>query len=382
MKFFFALFLLLPGTLWAYANYIGHGYQSCMNCHFNPMGGGQLNDYGRAVSATLISSRALYPKTWSEEKIAYTSGFLFRKPKQEFLRTQANYRGFTLVENPGSSNNEEKRWITMQLDVRAALKFGENDKFIAVADFGKDPKFEQQIPGLGQDRYRSRNHYLGYRFNKNSGLYAGLMDKVYGLRIVEHIAFSRMTPQVNMYDQTHGVMGHYLSESWEGGLHAFVGNLTTDSELRPKGFSGQFEKTVGGIHRVGASFLHQKNSFQTLTSYAAHGRFNIKEGSSVMAELGHTKKDTNNNLEESTARYGLLQTSVRPFRGVYFLTNVDYLKNDIHQSDYTVRWGPALQYFPIQRIELRADIYDTRNFSNSSASKDSWMYVLQTHIWL
>jgi hypothetical protein len=381
MRIFLLLMILLPANVWAYANFIGHGYQSCMNCHFQPLGGGQLNDYGRAVSATLISSRALYPKTWSEEKIADTSGFLFRKPKQNWLRLQANYRGFSLVQNPGSSKNSQKRWIPMQMDFRAAVKFGENDKFIAVADIGKDPKTAQEIPGMGRDRYRSRNHYLGYRLNKKFGLYAGLMDKAYGLRIIEHIAFSRTVPQVDQDDQTHGVMAHYLDESWEGAIHGFVGNLTTASDLRAKGASAFFEKTVAGAHRIGGSFLTQKNNYMSLMSYAVHGRFNIKEGSAVLAEIGQTKKNTDNNLDEATSRYGLLQTSVRPIRGVYFLTNIDYLKADIRQSDYTVRWGPALQYFPVQRIELRADIYDTRNFS-SSASKDSWMYLLQTHIWL
>jgi hypothetical protein len=377
-----ALLFLLPADVWAYANFIGHGYQSCMNCHFNPLGGGQLNDYGRAVSATLISSRMFYPKTWSEEKIADTSGFLFRNPKQDWLRLQANYRGFSLVTNPGSAKNENKQWITMQRDFRVALKFGENDKLVVVADIGKDPPPQQSIPGIGDDRTRSRNHYIGYRFTKKIGVYAGLMEKAYGLRVVEHNLFSRTVPQLDTYDQTHGVMGHYLDESWEGALHAYVGNLTTDADLRQKGASAFFEKTVGGQHRLGASFLTQKNNYTGLTSAAIHGRLNIKDGSAVLAELGQTKKTTDNNLDEGTSRYGLLQTVVRPWRGLYFLANIDYLKQDIDQSGSTARYGPALQWFPIQRIELRADIYDTRTFSPSTASRDSWSYLLQTHIWL
>lgn len=379
---FFLLLCLLPGLSWAYPNYIGHGYQSCMNCHFNPFGGGQLNDYGRVVSATLISSRAFYPKTWDEEKIAYTSGFLFRKPKQNWLRTQVNYRGFSIVENPGSTNNEERRWITMQMDVRAALKFGENDRFVFVADYGHTPKPEQQISGLTQDRWRSRNHYVGYRLSKTTGIYAGLMDKVYGIRVVEHIAYSRTTPQLTMNDQSHGVQLHYLNENWEWGLNGFIGNLTQDADLRMKGGSGMVEKTIGNLHRVGASFLTQKNDYSRLTSYAVHGRFNVKDGSAVLAEIGQTDKATNNGVDQKTSRYGLLQTSVRPWRGLYLLANVDYLKSDISKDDYTVRWGPALQWFPIQRIELRADIYDTRSFSSTTSNKDSWMYLLQTHIWL
>jgi hypothetical protein len=137
MKLLLIVFLFLFSTFAsAYTQFIGHSYTSCLNCHFNPSGGGPLNDYGRVVSATLISSGALYPKSWNEEKIAYTSGFLFRKPKQDWLRTQINYRGFQVVQNPGSSKNEQKRWINMQADARVILKFGENDKFIAVGQYG------------------------------------------------------------------------------------------------------------------------------------------------------------------------------------------------------------------------------------------------------
>ncbi len=81
-------------------------------------------------------------------------------------------------------------------------------------------------------------------------------------------------------------------------------------------------------------------------------------------------------------RYGLLQTYLRPFRGLYFLSNIEYFKRDVKESDYTVRWGPGIQYFPIQRLELRLDAYNTRNFAPTSSTKDSWMYLLQTHIWL
>ena len=69
-----------------------------------------MNDYGRAVSATLISARWLYPKTWTEEDLAEKSGFLFRKPKQDWSRTQVNYRRFRLTRNPGGKNQTEL-WI-------------------------------------------------------------------------------------------------------------------------------------------------------------------------------------------------------------------------------------------------------------------------------
>lgn len=372
--------LLFSSLASAYTQFIGHSYTSCLNCHFNPSGGGPLNDYGRVVSATLISSGALYPKSWNEEKVAYTSGFLFRKPKQDWLRTQINYRGFQLVQNPGSSKNEQKRWINMQADARAILKFGENDKFIMVGQYGYAP-LPQNFEG-NQPEWRSREHYIGYRPNPKFGIYAGLMDKVFGIKVIEHIAFSRQAPEVTQNDQTHGVMAHYLGEKWEMFAHGFVGNLSQDQDLRMKGGSIMVERQAFDIHRIGASVMKSSNSYQDLLSYSAHTRLNLKEGSSMLAELGQVNRKTENGSDDRTMRYGLLQTYLRPVRGVYFLANIEYFKRDIKLDDYTTRWGPGIQYFPIQRLELRFDAYNTRSFAEKSSTKDSWMYLLQTHIWL
>ncbi len=382
MKNLFILISLLFSSLaFAYPQFIGHSYTSCLNCHYNPFGGGQLTDYGRAVSATAISGRALYPESWSEEKLAYMSGFLFSKPKQKWFRPQVNYRGFQLRRNPGSKDNEVKTWIEMQADVRVTLKFGEDDKLIFSADYGKAPTPSQ--PNIAEeDKYRSRNHYIGYRLNKKVGVYAGLMDKVYGIRIIEHVAYSRTTPQVTQNDQTHGIVGHYLDDKWEGGIHLFMGNLSQEGNLRMKGLSGTVERTIEGGHRVGGSALTSSNEFLKLTSYAAHGRFNFKEGSAILAELGQTHRSTQNGTDDITSRYGLLQTYLRPTRGLYFLANIEYFKKDLSQEGYTTRFGPGIQYFPAQRLELRADLYNTRNINPETSTKDSWILLSQLHIWL
>ncbi|WPU66120.1 hypothetical protein [Peredibacter starrii] len=384
MKFIVLLLasLFINFTAEAYPNFIGHNYTSCLNCHYNPFGGGPLTDYGRAVSATTISSRALYPKSWDEEKIAYTSGFLFRKPKQNWLRTQINYRGFQLVRNPGSKESETKEWINMQADARVILKFGENDKFVMVGNIGYAPEPQSTVPGKEQGEWRSREYYMGYRITPRLGAYVGLMDKIYGLRVIEHIAYSRALPQVAQNDQTHGATLHYVSEGWEGGAQFFLGNLSQDKDIQMKGYSATFEKTVFDIHRLGASFITSKNDYNELTSVAGHARFNLKEGSALLLELGQTTQKVTLSEEETVARYGLLQAYLRPVRGVYFLTNVEYIKRDIEEKSYAVRWGPALQTFPIQRVELRLDIYNTRNFSPEASTKDSWMYLFQTHLWL
>ncbi len=379
---FFCLFFILPVKVFAYTNFIGHGYTSCLNCHYNPFGGGPINDYGRAVDATAISSAALYPRGVTDERSAYLSGFLFRKPKQNWLRTQINYRGFQLVRNPGSSESEVKEWINMQFDGRLILKFGEHDKFIAVANYGYAPLPHPAPPGKTQPEWRSREHYLGYRFTPKFGVYAGMMDQVFGIRVIEHIAYSRTIPQVAQNDQVHGVLLHYLGETYEMGAQVFAGNLGQDEDLRMKGANVMLEKTIFNTHRLGASVKKAENDYLELLAYSTHARLNLKEGSALLTEIGQVNRKTENGSDDRTSRYGLLQTFLRPFRGFYFLTNIEYLKRNVDLDEYSVRWGPGLQYFPIQKIELRFDLYNTRNFSPDSSTPDSWMYLFQTHVWL
>ncbi len=376
------LFIAVPAR--SYVNYIGHGYTSCLNCHYNPTGGGPLNDYGRVVSATLISSGKFYPVDWSEEKIADSSGFLGRKPKQDWFRSQINYRGFQLVRDPGSRANEVKQWINMQFDARAIIKFGENDKFISVINYGYAPLPRgPQIPGVrNQTEWRSREHYIGYRFTPKFGVYAGLMDRVFGLKTIEHIAYSRALTQQAQNDQTHGIMAHYIADKWELFGQGFIGNLSQDEKLRMKGGSAMVERTIFDIHRIGVSLKESENSYLKLLAYSSHLKFNLKEGSALLAEVGQVQTTAKSGANDGKSRYGLLQTYLRPVRGLYVFSNIEYKEDLVLKDGYTVRFGPGVQYFPMQRFEFRFDIYNTRNFGPKASTFDTWMYLLQTHIWL
>ena len=384
-KIFPVLFILVASfyskDAKSYPNYIGHGYTSCINCHYNPFGGGPLTDYARAVAATTISSRNFYPESMTDERLANSSGFLFNKPKNTWLRAQMNYRGFQLVRNPNSSTLEKTSWINMQADARLILKFGENDRFIAVGNVGYAPP-DRAAPKDKQDTWRSREYYMGYKITPKIGVYAGLMDKIYGIKIVEHIAYSRVYPQVTQNDQTHGVTGHFIGESWEAGLQMFGGNLMQDPAIRMKGFAATGEKTIFGLHRFGGSFINSENEFLKVQAMAVHARMNLKEGSALLFELGRTTQSILQSNKAKSSNYALFQTYLRPARGWYVLNNIEYIKNNVEEEPYTVRWGPGVQYFPFQRLELRFDLYNTRNFSTEASTKDNWMYLFQTHVWL
>lgn len=373
-------FLFISAQVLAYPNYIGYGYTSCLTCHYNPFGNGPLNDYGRALGATLISDRLMYSKTTSEEEIANRSGFLYMPPKIKWLRPSLNYRGLWL-KNSYSSDAAQTEIIHMQASANVVLKFLENDKLIIVLEGGyaPDPRSDQTE---GESNYRSREHYIGYKINQKWGIYAGLMDKVFGIRLIDHIAFSRAITNLTMNDQVHGFLLHGNMESFEFGVQAFVGNLAQTDTLRQTGMTSQFEYTVNQRTRVGASAQYSQSEFEKRYLAAFHGRVGFGKGSSVQAELGQvTEGPADGGQDNSTARYMTMQNHLLLKRGLFSLATFEFLQSDVDSDDKVIRLGPGIQYFPLSGFELRADIYNSRVFSETNVSEDNWDLTAQLHLW-
>ena len=272
----------------------------------------------------------------------------------------------------------------MQAELNLLAKFGQNDKFISSFTFGYAPltRSTKNTPVADNTKkYRTREHYIGYRPRSEWGFYAGLMDKTYGIRLVEHTAYSRTVPQLTMNDQAHGITVHYNKPKFESGINVFVGNLAQDATLRMKGVAGTFEYTLFEKNRIGLSALNQTNNFLKLTSLAAHIRSGLDNGNSIIFEAGRVTKSTKLIESEFTEYYANFQNHIRTTRGLYLLNSVEYYKNAIDKS-YRVRFGPSVQYFPVSKVELRVDLYNTRNFSEVVSVKDRWDLMAQIHLWL
>ena len=131
---FIALFFI-PVTCFAYPQFASFGYRSCLVCHYNPMGNGPLNDYGRAVSASAISSRELYSKTTKDSEIAEKSSFFFGAfNKNTWLVPSIDYRGIQ-IESAVNKDDGTSRFINMQGSISLALQ-NKDRSLIAVADVG------------------------------------------------------------------------------------------------------------------------------------------------------------------------------------------------------------------------------------------------------
>lgn len=367
------------GKAHAYPHFVGYGYTSCVTCHYNPFGNGPLNDYGRALSATAVSSRVFIPDYVSEEKIANRSGFLFRQPKSDMLRPSFDYRGLLMKRGLGEEG-EDTEWINMMADANLVLRFDKTNNFFVSGTVGYVPK-PRALEDSNEEieSYRWRELYVGYRPRQNIGVYLGLMDKVYGIRIAEHSNFSRSVTNLNQNDQAHSLQVHYAHPQFELGLNYFLGNMSQDADLRQKGFSLKADYVVSHKSTTGVSILKSKNSYLDMYMHAFHYKGSVGKDSSFLAEYGQVVKKSIQSQEEETTVYGLAQTYLKGTRGLFVINSVEYLKEE--NGDYRLRFGPGLQLFPIQRLELRFELYNSRNFSESGSTKDTWDFLGQTHLW-
>ncbi|MBH47928.1 MAG: hypothetical protein CME71_07120 [Halobacteriovorax sp.] len=372
--------LSLSSKVFSYPQFIGHGYSSCITCHYNPYGNGPLTDYGRALAATMATDRAFIPESVSDEELGERSGFFFKKPTSTWFRPNFDYRGLWYKRDIDSETSEAEI-IHMDANITLVGKFLENDKLITVFTFGYAPEPRGRTGLEDEPTYRTREHYIGYRFTPKFGVYAGLMDKVFGIRIPDHIAFSRSTNGLAMNDQSHGLLVHTGGEKWELGVNAFIGNLAQDAELRQVGASAKFEYDVASKIRVGASVLSSKSDFLERYINAFHMKMGVGKGSALMVELGESTKTQISGATETKSRYALTQGYFQTSRGAFGIMTMEYFKQNLERESYVMRFGPGFQYFPVPRVELRADIYNTRIFSDSLVSDDTWDLTGQLHLW-
>jgi hypothetical protein len=364
---------------WAYPEFISYGYASCLTCHYNSQGNGALNDYGRALFAAEISSRALYDDSITDEQLGESSGFLGKKPLPWWFRPGIKYRGLWFQNNPGSVSSVNK-YITMQASFNAAFLLDQNQKSILVAEYSYVPTPQgQQNSSSKPPNWASREHYLRYQLNDEMFLFAGLMDKVYGIRTVDHTAYSRAKTGNAQNDQTHGFVFQYNKAPYEYTGHIFVGNLAQEASTRQKGFSAMVEKDMSQFFRVGSSVMVSQSDFVSWTRLAGHSKLGFGKRNSLLSEVGLIQNKPKSSAAE-TGGYALLQNLASMTRGYNFLSQVEYYNQTLStKSPDLYKWSLGFLAFPAPKYEVRATMVNGRTIDDSGTSDDQWSLQWQIH---
>lgn len=383
----FIMMLTFAMSAHAYPDFIGYGYSSCLTCHVNGQGSGPLNDYGRALWSAEIASRSIYSASTSDEDIAAQSGFLGSKELPWWIRPHMKYRGIHVIRNL-KSNQEVSKYYQMQNDFGATFQADPVGKYVAVLTYGNVPAPENYgSGGSAFNRIVAREYYLRVQLAKTYWLYAGLMERVFGLRNIDHTSFQRTYQGFGVRNnsadgvaQSQGVVLHKIESNWELAGNYFIGNPRDDKAYKQKGFSGTGEYEVGENRRLGASYMSAKSDLLDKTLMALHYRHGISKGSSFMFEYGMIQ-DSPATGNKTSGSYNLLESLILITRGYHFKATVERHNKEFKPSEPEKwKWSLGVLAFPMPRVEFRAELINGRQISNQRATDDMWAAQGQIHV--
>ncbi|MBA3820691.1 MAG: hypothetical protein H0X17_17505 [Deltaproteobacteria bacterium] len=215
------------------------GTARCSACHFAPVGGGLINDYGRDEAATTISDAG-------DGRFAHG---LVELPAWIALGADVRVASFAKRVRGGS----EATVFPMQADVYARLAWG---GLTVNATGGVLGAIREPAPFA--ERLGSREHYVMYQPESRAWyVRAGRFFPTLGLRLPDHTAYVRRYTGLHSLEESYGVSAGRATDRWE--LH---GTLLTPLEVHP----------VAGHHDWGGA-LHAEHINEAETQLlAVHGK--------------------------------------------------------------------------------------------------------------
>jgi hypothetical protein len=201
---------------------LSSGTTRCGQCHYAPAGTGLISNWGRDESADTISRGG---------DGSFLHG-LWAPPS--WLALGGDLRLVSLYSNTGGPEAPELVSFPMQADlyVRFVLPEGFSVNIIA-GDRGIVRPDDPSLAGRASfssfaDRLMSREHYLMWRPSA-TGAYvrAGRFFAPYGLRLVEHIFYSRRFTGNALYEEPYALSGGYVADDWELHVTGFVPEPTS-----------------------------------------------------------------------------------------------------------------------------------------------------------
>ena len=261
-----AIFAISPEAR-AFPEFVRHDYVNCISCHTSPNGGGLLNQYGRGISGSAMS-------TWGGEEESKPLMGLIQQP--DWLDATALVRAVQTFQSNSKVSSGNFWW--MEGSIEAAARFGKEDRFTADLSIGANPNAMNGILAEDELPIQSSRHYLMYRPTDTSTIRAGKFLADYGIYFPEHTISTRQGIGFDAGSETYNLEYGYQGEKVSGSLTLDLG--------RPDDSSLKMEK---GVAATGALHLLEHHKLGWSAYYGAqNGTSRLLSG--PYAILGFTKR--------------------------------------------------------------------------------------------
>jgi hypothetical protein len=362
---------------------IGEGEPACASCHADPSGAGLLTGYGRATSATVLST---------VDATAHRKAVFGALPEPEWLLYSLAYRG-ALLASDGEGAPASARAITMQADLRAQVTF--LDRVRINGSLGFVPS-GGQLAALRPDaplQFVSREHWLGVDLGARRDvlLRAGRIPLPYGVRGAEHPMWVRTATRTDTaFQQQHGVSLSRSSARYRTEWMGILGNYQTGPDLyRERGYSGYYEQLVRRDVALGVSSLLTRAHGElyasrrrpvTRQAHGLFGRLVVAKPVVLLAQADMLARRAEGR-ERELGVVALLQAQVRLVRGLHLLPALEAQQLRFGEGGASLGAWLSMLLFPYAHIETRLDLV-ARSVDTPAGRIESVTGLMSLHVYL
>jgi hypothetical protein len=352
----------------AFPEMIRHGYVNCTACHLSPSGGGLLTNYGRILSAELLSRWS----TKGEENLGH--GLIDQTKINESLLIGGDIRKVQAHSEDVTQRTD--RFIDMQATVETAYNTESFAFDLAVGSYDMYGK---------NWRPAGPSYYAMWRFQETWSLRAGRFDPAYGLRLAEHIGTTRDPLGFGIQSQREALELQNSGETWNFNITASQGknigqNPISDTE---RAVSVQIQRSFDDKFKVGANVWSGSNSASD--SRLVNGIFAILGFTKELYLLTDYEYQTlKANSVETRSTYIWHKFGMEVSPGAHVYAVLDRRQDDLSNSDkYILRYGPGVSFYPRPHFEISGTWMRTKNSENPNLTGSEGDYAwLLLHYYL
>jgi hypothetical protein len=345
------LSLLAPAPAAAYPQWqFSSGATRCNQCHFSPGGGGLITGYGRDAVGEELST------------VEGSGAFLHGKVElPSALAIGGDVRAAFLAKDVQEPDGATRAVFPMQADLMVRLAVHDSVSIHASGGLrGRTRTSQDIVPDsnfqpIDASRFISREHYVMWR-QGGQGAYvrAGRFYAPFGLRLAEHVVYTRRDLGFNMLEESYNLSGGYLTDAWEGHLTLFTPDFVREIGSEEGGVAAYAERRI--LNDRGALGLQAKYAVgRGLDRWIGGlvGKYYIERLMTLLlaeANLVHLQPDLVGSSNQFVGTGGF---AVLPVRGLIIT-----LLGERNQVDLKVRgsvWNAAtgiVSWFPYPHVEL------------------------------
>lgn len=358
-------FWVSPRAAWAYPELVRHNYPNCTSCHVSPNGGGLLTQYGRKLSAAILSTWG----TGNEKEPEFAYGLV---PLPSWLDAQGMYRGVYAYQD--TPFIQQGKYIYMQGDLEAAAHLG---KWTLDATLGY-----QNPPSAASfgDHILSRRHFVNYQATDEFSLRGGRFFPAYGINTPDHVIPTRedIGWDYASNQESYNLEGAWIGSKWNVIATVDFGRPDSPDLHHETGGALTGSVALADHHKVGLSYFHGDAQTTTRNLVGPWAILGFTPHFYLLTEVDFQQKANKSgggDPQWGAVNYQKLGYEV--LQGLHFYATQDYSRLDFKDAS-TIRnsFGLGTQFFPRPHFELNFEWQKLKNVAVSPEYTDfAWLML-------